>query len=121
MKYLFLLFLVYANAANSQNKDGFIGHWINTDKSITIEIYKNEESYYGKIINSTIPKIQNKKNETLIYQMSVRSNRKLYGGMLSDIIKNNQYEIKMKLINPTHMVIIRANRLFPKKQYWNKI
>ena len=121
MKYFILFFLFINTAVHSQKSNDFIGYWINSDKTITMEIYKDEESYYGKIINSTIPKIQNKKNETLIYQMSVRSNRKLYGGMFSDIIKNDQYEIKMKLINPNHMVIIRANRLFPKKQYWNKI
>ncbi|MCZ8197099.1 MAG: DUF2147 domain-containing protein [Flavobacterium sp.] len=121
MKYIILFFLFINTAVHSQKSDDFIGYWINRDKSITIEIYKNEESYYGKISNSTIQKIQNKKNKILIYQMSARSNRKLYGGMFSDIIKNDQYEIKMKLINPTHMVISRANRLFPKKHYWNKI
>lgn len=121
MKYLFLLFLVFTAAANSQTKDGFIGHWINTDKTTTIEIYKMEESYYGKIINSTTPKLQDLKNEIIIVQMRERNEKKLYGGTFYDILNNNQYEIKMKLIKPNQMVVIRANRIFPKKQYWNKI
>jgi uncharacterized protein (DUF2147 family) len=102
----------------SQTNDNFIGFWMNEDNSQTIEIYKLENSYYGKLIHTNILNSSNKVNNNVIIQMKKKSEKVLYGGMYDDLINKNQYEIKLKLTDQNHFYLKRFFRFLNKRYYW---
>jgi len=48
--YLFL-FTIIGLSAKTQNADAILGKWINEKQTRTIEIYKNNDLYYGRVLS----------------------------------------------------------------------
>ena len=119
--YLVCIFLLINTSMKSQTKDNFIGFWINDDNSQTIEIYKLENSYYGKLIHTNIPNSSNKINSNVIIQMKKDSEKILYGGTYDDLRNNKHYEIKLKLTDKNHFYLKRFFRFLNKRHYWHRL
>jgi uncharacterized protein (DUF2147 family) len=58
MKKIFLFLVIISTGAftaMAQNPDAILGIWLNADKDAKIQIYKNGNSYFGKIVwNKTV-------------------------------------------------------------------
>ncbi len=118
--YLVCILLLINASVKSQTKDNFIGFWINDDNSQTIEIYKLENSYYGKLIHTNIPNLSDKINSNVIIQMKKYSEKVLYGGTYDDLINKSDYEIKLKLTDQNHFYLKRFFKFLNKRHYWHR-
>ena len=107
--------------ALSQNTDNFIGFWENEEKTITVEIYKLENSYYGKLLKTTFKITDQNSYDNLIIQMVKRSEKVLYGGTYVDLSTNKSYEIKIKLKDNNHFFMKRFYRFLNKGYYWHRV
>ena len=47
---LFIYFLCLSIGIYAQNSDAILGKWINEKEDRVIEVYKNNDLYYGKVI-----------------------------------------------------------------------
>ena len=107
--------------ALSQNTDNFIGIWQNDKKTITIEIYKLENSYYGKLLKTTFKTNNRNQNEDIIVQMKKDSEKVLYGGTYYNSNLNKSYEIKLRSIDYNTFYMKRFYRFLNKGYYWHRV
>jgi uncharacterized protein (DUF2147 family) len=107
--------------AKSQSQDNFIGFWENDEKTINIEIYKLEDSYYGKLIKASSLKFRKQVGSNILIQMKKESDEVLFGGTFFDFEHNKEYEVKLKLIDKNHFYLKRYFRFLNKRHYWNRV
>jgi uncharacterized protein (DUF2147 family) len=114
---LLYLFLCENEIKNEYQEDDFLGYW--SVENQVIEIYKMENSYYGKIISNDTNKNNNDRN--VLIQMKKKKNKVLYGGTYYDAKINKRYEAKIKLIDKNTIRFKGFYGLFNKKYIWKRL
>ena len=115
MKFIIIFFLCSVKLCYAQDK--FVGNWTAKQGTLQIEIFKQKEEYFAKIIASNNPEIVNK---LVLMQMIKKSAEKLYGGTYFDEKLNTENEAKIKLLANNKMRLKILAGLKSKVILWHK-
>lgn len=116
-----LLLLNFFAHAQSKEEKNFIGRWLTEDKSQTIEIYKENNMFYGKIIKAA-PK--SKKAESGIGQLVLIAmklkGKNLEGGTVKDIDTGKEYDAKLFAVDANKIKLKVTAMLVSFSEVWTR-
>lgn len=124
---LTLLFMLSTSIlANAQSKttDNFIGKWITEDKALTIEMYKENNLYYGKVIKAM--KAKTKKGDMsvgqlIVNEMKLKKNN-LEDGTVKDIDTGKDYNANFSIIDNNNIKLkVRVMPLLNFNEIWTRV
>lgn len=125
-KKITLLFaLLFGFFVNAQTKtiDNFLGKWLIEDKTLTIEIYKENKMYFGKVIKSTIEKTKKgvpAVGQVMIIEMKLKG-KNLEGGTVKDIDTNKEYDAKLIPVDADKIKLKVSVFLLSHSEIWTRV
>jgi uncharacterized protein (DUF2147 family) len=136
---LTVLFLLFAFTANSQNADAIVGKWLTAKKDAKIEIFKQNNKYFGKIVwlsepnEDGKPKVDKENPEEKLRSRPIMGllllkdfiyvgDNKWKDGEIYDPKSGKTYSCKMNLENPNKLEIrgYIGISLFGRTEVWTK-
>ena len=118
----FMLFIGLIANAQSKTDDNFIGKWLTEDKTTTVEFYKENNMYYGKVIKCTIAKTKKglpSVGQIMVIEMKLRG-KNLEAGTIKDIDTNKEYDAKFLPIDGNKIKLKVSVMLFSHSEIWTR-
>jgi uncharacterized protein (DUF2147 family) len=121
---LFMLSISILANAQSKTTDNFIGKWITEDKALTIEMYKENNLYYGKVIKAM--KAKTKKGDMsvgqlIVNEMKLKKNN-LEDGTVKDIDTGKDYNANFSIIDNNNIKLkVRVMPLLNFNEIWTRV
>ncbi len=112
---------VVVNAQSKEEKN-FIGKWLTEDKTFTIEIYKEKEMFYGKVIKATNPKTkkgQPSVGQIMVIEMKLKG-KNLEDGTVKDIDTGKEYDAKLVPIDFNKIKLKVSVMLISYNEIWTR-
>jgi uncharacterized protein (DUF2147 family) len=120
---IFVLLLGFFVNAQTKTTDNFIGKWLTEDKTTTVEFYKENNMYYGKVVKCTMAKT--KKGEPSVGQIMViemkLKGKNLEKGTIKDIDTNKEYDAKFISIDANKIKLKVTVMLFSHSEVWTRV
>lgn len=126
LKSLVVIALLTVSAVtNAQSKEekNFIGKWLTEDKTLTIEIYKDKELFYGKVIKAVNAKSKKGKpnvGQIIVIEMKMKG-KNLEGGTVKDIDTGKEYDAKFVPIDYNNIKLKVNVMLMNFNEVWTRI
>lgn len=125
LKSLVVIALLTVSAVtNAQSKEekNFIGKWLSEDKTLTVEIYKDNGMFYGKVIKATNPKTKKGKpsvGQILVIEMKLNG-KNLEGGTVRDMDTDEEYDAKLVPIDFNKIKLKVSVMLMSYSEVWTR-
>jgi uncharacterized protein (DUF2147 family) len=113
---------VVANAQSKEEKN-FLGKWLTEDKTATVEIYKEKNMYYGKVLKSTITKTEKGVpivGQIVVIEMKLKG-KNLEGGTVKDVEENEEYDAKFVPVDANKIKLKISVMLFSHNEIWTRV
>lgn len=121
---IFMLVISIVGNAQSKTSYNFIGKWITEDEALTIEMYKENNLYFGKVIKAVNAKT--KKGDMSVGQLIVNEmklkNNNLESGTVKDIDTGKDYSAKFSVIDNNNIKLkVSVMPLLNFNEIWTRV
>lgn len=119
---IFVLLLGFFVNAQTKTTDLFIGKWLTEDKTTTVEIYKEKNMYYGKVVKCTIEKTKKgvpSVGQMMIIEMKLKG-KNLEGGTVKDIDTNKEYDAKFVPVDANKIKLKVSVMFLSHSEIWTR-
>ncbi len=120
---IIVLLLGFFVNAQTKTTDNFIGKWLTEDKTTTVEIYKDSNVYFGKVVKCTIAKT--KKGEPSVGQLIIADmnlkGKNLEKGIVIDIDNGKKYDAKFVPVDTNNIKLKVSVLLFSHTEIWTRV
>jgi uncharacterized protein (DUF2147 family) len=120
---IFILLIGFFVTAQTKTEDNFIGKWLTEDKTLTIEIYKEKNMYYGKVIKATVAKTKKGEQsvgQIMIIEMKLKG-KNLEKGTIKDIDTNKEYDAKFIPVDANKIKLKVSVLMFSHSEVWTRV
>ncbi|MCZ8330646.1 MAG: DUF2147 domain-containing protein [Flavobacterium sp.] len=119
-----IVLLAFTSILKAQTKEekNFIGKWLTEDKTLTIEIYKDNGMFYGKVIKDTNPKTKKglpSVGQIMVIEMKLKG-KNLEGGTIKDIDTGKEYDAKLVPIDNNKIRLKISVMLISYNEIWTR-
>lgn len=117
-----LLLIGFFASAQTKTTDNFLGKWLTEDKTTTVEFYKENNMYYGKVVKCTIAKTKKglpSVGQIMVIEMKLRG-KNLEAGTIKDIDTNKEYDAKFLPIDGNKIKLKVSVMLFSHSEIWTR-
>ena len=120
---IFLLLIGFFASAQTKTTDNFLGKWLTEDKTTTVEFYKENNMYYGKVVKCTIAKTKKglpSVGQIMVIEMKLNG-KNLERGTVKDIDTNKEYDAKFVPVDANKIKLKVSVFLISHSEIWTRV
>lgn len=103
-----------------QETDRFAGRWEIEDKTIVMEMYRDDGAYHGRVVSLNGKAPKEEEDRIILIQMQ-REKDVLFGGTFYSVKDRRESEAKIRLINDSLFVMKVFSGVFRQRCKWHKL
>jgi uncharacterized protein (DUF2147 family) len=109
----------FSNFKDDNTSDAILGNWENLDGGRKMEIFKNNNLYFGKILSVTDKNVKVKPGDIVLKNLIYTKDTWI--GQLKIPAKENDFDVKITMPSINQLKIVASYGILSKTKIWKRI